>query len=172
MSLPGGPWLAAAGSHLLVLTAGSGACALALLEPRRPSLVLAGLGAAAVVAALVTGWRLVGSAAVLLVGATPLMAGALEAGAAATPRLVAATVLPVLMVLGLDGVERRGGRSRERGVLRPAGPGRRLRAPLLALGACAALSVVAAAPVAPSVGLVLVGLAAAVAAVVTATRVH
>jgi hypothetical protein len=186
----------------LALVGGWGACALTLLEPRRPSLFLAGLGAAAVVAALVTGWRIVGSLAVALVASAPLMAGILEDAATGVGRLVAATALVVLLVLGLDGTERLHDRRRRRPggrvavwlqrrpgklvapaptdvrhrdvatVAPVAGLAARAGALVAAFGATAAVATLAGAPVGPSVPLVLLGLGCGVAAVLLADRLH
>jgi hypothetical protein len=165
-------WLGTAASHALVLVSGLGACALSLPEARRPALVLAALGALAVVAALVTGWRIVGSAAVLLVGSTPLMAGALEVDAASTGRLVAATMLVLLLIVGLDGVERRDQQGPAPVVLQVTPPARRWGTPLAAVASCALLGAASAATVRPSVAFVLLGLVAGVGAVLAATRMH
>jgi hypothetical protein len=165
-------WLRVVASHASVLVGGWGACALSLPEARRPAMALAGLGALAVAAALVTGWRIVGSAAVLLVGSTPLMAGALEEDAASTGRLVTATVLVLLLVVGLDGVERRDVRGPEPVALPVTSPAGKWLAPLAAVVASALLGLVSAATVAPSVAFVLLGLLAGVGAVLAATRVH
>ena len=126
----------------------------------------------AVAAALITGWRVVGSAAVLLVGSTPLLAAALEEDAASTGRLVAATVLVLLLVVGLDGVERRDVRGPEPVVLRKSSPARQWLAPLVAVASCALLGAASAATFTPSVAFVLLGLLAGVGAVLAATRVH
>jgi hypothetical protein len=165
-------WLRVVASHGLVLLSGWGACALSLPEAHRPALALAGVGALAVVAALITGWRIVGSLAVVLVGATPLLAGALDDDAASTPRLVVATVLVLLLVVGLDGVERRSPGTSRPVVLLASAPARRWAAPLVAVAACALLGAVSAATVTPSVAFVLLGLLAGVGAVLAATRVH
>lgn len=165
-------WLRTAASHALVLVSGWGACALSLPEARRPALVLAALGALAVVAALVTGFRIVGSAAVLLVGATPLMAGALEDNAAATGRLVVATILVMLLIVGLDGVERRDQQGLVPVVLQVTTRARRWGAPLAAVASCALLGAASEATVTPSVAFVLLGLVAGVGAVLAATRMH
>jgi hypothetical protein len=165
-------WLGTAASHALVLVSGWGACALSLPEARRPALVLAALGALAVVAALVTGWRIVGSAAVLLVGSTPLMAGALEDDAASTGRLVAATLLVLLLIIGLDGVERRDREGPAPVVLQVTTRTRRWGAPLAAVASCALLGAASAVTVTPSVAFVLLGLVAGVGAVLAATRMH
>jgi hypothetical protein len=143
-----------------------------LPEARRPALVLAALGALAVVAALVTGWRIVGSAAVLLVGSTPLMAGALEDDAASTGRLVVATLLVLLLIVGLDGVERRDHEGPAPVVLQGTTRTRRWGAPLAALASCALLGAASSVTVTPSVAFVLLGLVAGVGAVLAATRMH
>jgi hypothetical protein len=165
-------WRRVVASHALVLVSGWGACALSLPEARRPALALAGVAALAVVAALVTGARVVGTLSVVLVGATPLLAGALEDDAASTGRLVLATILVLLLIVGLDGVERRDARGSVPVVVAASYPARRWAAPLVAVAACGLLGVVSAATVAPSVAFVLVGLVAGVGAVLAATRVH
>jgi hypothetical protein len=159
-------------SHALVLGSGLGACALSLPEARRPALALAALGALAVVAALVSGWRPVGSAAVLLVGSTPLMAGALEDDAASTDRLVLATLLVLLLIVGLDGVERRDREGPAPVVLQVTNRVRRWGAPVAALASCVLLGAASTATVTPSVAFVLIGLLAGVGAVLAATRMH
>jgi hypothetical protein len=165
-------WLGVVASHALVLVSGWGACALSLPETRRPAMVLAGLGALAVAAALITGWRIVGSTAVLLVGSTPLMAGALEDDAASTGRLVAATVLVLLLVVGLDGVERRDVEGPAPVTLQVTPPARRWAGPLVAIASCCLIGAVSAANLTPSVAFVLLGVLAGVGAVLAATRVH
>ena len=171
---PGGlhrpPWLGSAASHALVLVSGWGACALSLPEARRPALVLAGLGACAVVVALVTGWRIAGSVAVLLVGATPLMAGALDDDAASTGRLVVATLLVLALIVGLDGVERRSGP--EPVAVQVTTLTRRWAGPLAAIASCALLGAASTATVSPSVAFVLLGVLAGVGAMLAATRMH
>ena len=165
-------WLRPVANRALVLVSGWGACALSLPEARRPALVLAGLGALAVAAALITGWRIVGSLAVVLAGATPLMAGALEHDAASTGRLVVATVPVLLLVVGLDGVERHNRRDPVPVVVQVSTSARRWRAPLVAVASCALLGATSATTVTPSVALVLLALMAGVGAVLAATRVH
>jgi hypothetical protein len=155
-----------------VLVSGLGACALSLPEARRPALALAALGALAVVAALITGWRIVGSVAVLLVGSTPLMAGALEHDAASADRLVVATMLVLLLIVGLDGVERRDHEGPVPVALQVTARARRWGAPLTAVASCALLGAASAATVTPSVAFVLLGLVAGVGAVLAATRMH
>jgi hypothetical protein len=159
-------------SHALVLVSGWGACALSLPEARRPALALAAVAALAVVAALITGWRIIGSLSVLLVGATPLLAGALEDDAASTRRLVVATVLVLLLVVGLDSVERRDPRGSAPVVLHSNTRARRWAAPVMAVASCGLLGAVSAATVTPSVAFLLLGLLAGVGAVLAATRVH
>lgn len=173
---PGGlhrpPWLGSAASHALVLVSGLGACALSLPEARRPALVLALVGACAVVVALVTGWRIAGSVAVLLVGATPLMAGALDDDAASTGRLVVATLLVLALIVGLDGVERRDRSGPEPVAVQVTTLTRRWAGPLAAIASCALLGVASIATVSPSVAFVLLGVVAGVGAVLAATRMH
>jgi hypothetical protein len=165
-------WRRVVASHALVLASGWGACALSLPEARRPALALAGVAALAVVAALITGWRIAGSLAVVLVGATPLLAGALDDDAASTRRLVVATVLVLLLVVGLDGVERRDPRESVPVVLHSSTRARRWVAPVVAVASCGLLGTVSVATVTPSVTFLLLGLLAGVGAVLAATRVH
>ena len=165
-------WLGVVANHALVLGSGWGACALALPESRRPTLVLETLGALAVVAALVTGWRIVGSVALLMVAATPLLAGALDEAAASTGRLVVATALLLLFVVGLDRVERRDPHVAAPVALQVTSPVRRWGVPLLAITATGLLGVVSTATITPSVAFVLLGVFAGVCAVLAATRVH
>jgi hypothetical protein len=165
-------WLTVVASHALVLVSGWGACALSLPEARRPALALGALGALAVVAALVTGWRVVGTLAVTLAVATPLLAGALEPHAASTGRLVLATALVLLLVIGLDGVERRDPRRSVPVVVAATTPARRWGAPLVAVASGALLGAASTSTVTPSVAFVLLGLLAGIGAVLVATRVH
>jgi hypothetical protein len=166
------PWLRVVASHGLVLVSGWGACALALPEARRPALALAAVAALAVLAALITGWRVVATLTVVLVGATPLLAGALEDDAASTGRLVVATALVLLLVVGLDGVERRDRGGLVPVVLQTSPPLRRWATPLVAIASTGLLGAASTATVRPSVAFVLLGLLAGVGAVLAATRVH
>jgi hypothetical protein len=172
VAVPRPAWRGVAASHGLVLLSGWGACALSLPEARRPALALAGVAALAVAAAVITGWRVIGSLAVLLAAATPLMAGALESDAASTGRLVLATVLVLLLVIGLDGVERRDQRGPVPVTVQVAHPLRRWSTPLTAVACCALLGAVSTADLTPSVAYVLLGLLAGVGAVLAATRLH
>jgi hypothetical protein len=166
------PALAVVRSVALALVGGLGACALALPEARRPSLVLAGLGAIALAAALATRWRILGSVAVLFVAATPLMAGALDEEAAALPRLVVASAFLLLLVVGLDGLERPSSPEVAPAVVRAGNAARRWAVPVVGLGAAALVAAVAGAPAVPSAPLVLLGVLAGVGSVVAATRLH
>jgi hypothetical protein len=166
------PALAVVRSAVLTLVGGLGACALALPEGRRPALVLAVLGATALAVALVTRWRLVGTVAVFLIGSAPLMAGALEQQAASPVRLAGASLFLLLLVVGLDGLERPEGPEIAPVVVRGGGPARRWGTPVAAVGAVALVATVAAAPAVASAPLVLLGLLAGVGAVVAATRLH
>ena len=171
----------------LVLVAGGGACALALLEPRRPALVFAAVGAGLLVLTVVSGWRIIGTTALACVTGAVLMAGALEPAAARPGRLVLGSVLLLALVFGLDRVEREprwtrnqvpgGGRYVRVAPLPtvsvPLRDLRRRTAPVVA--AVVVTVVVAAASTAdppPSVLLVLVGLLAGVGAVIMAVRAH
>lgn len=159
-------------STVLTLVGGLGACALALPEGRKYALVLAGLGAVALAAALLTRWRVVGTLAVLLIGCAPLLAGALEPDAATPVRLVAASVFLLLLVAGLDGLEHVDRAELAPVLVRVGRPARRWGTPVVAVAAVPLTAAVAAAPVVPSAPLVLLGLLAGVGAVVAATRLH
>jgi hypothetical protein len=154
----------------LALAGGLGTCALALPEARRPALLAAGLGAVAVCAAVVTGWRLLGTLAVALVAAAPLLAGAIEPAAARPVRLVLAAAGLLALVAGLDRLPRPG--SDPPAVVLRAPRLERWGGVLVALGATGLVAAVGVSTAVPSVALVLLGLATGVAAVVLATRLH
>lgn len=166
------PALAVVRSVLLTLVGGLGACALAVPEGRRPAMVLAGLGVILLAAALATRWRIVGTLAVLCIAATPLMAGALDDEAATLPRLVVGSALLLLLVVGLDGLDRPALQETAPAVVHASGAVGRWAAPVLAIGAAALVAALAALPAVPSAPLVLLGVLAAVGAVVAATRLH
>jgi hypothetical protein len=154
------------------LLVGLAACALALTgDPKQPVLLLAGFAAASVVIAVATGWRMAGSVAVLLVTVTTLGAAAILPSRDRSVETVVACGLLLLLSAGLDSLERG-----DRGPLRDSigGPawGQMLPVYAAALGATAAVAAVAALPGSPSFTLVLVGLAAAVGAMLVATRGH
>ncbi|MDQ1616578.1 MAG: hypothetical protein QOJ60_2517 [Actinomycetota bacterium] len=154
------------------LLVGLAACALALTgDPKQPVLLLAGFAAAAVVAAVATGWRMAGSSAVLLVTVTTLGAASIVPRRDRSVETVVACGLLLLLCAGLDSLERG-----DRGPLRDSigGPawGQVLPVYAAALAATAAVAAVAARPGSPSFTLVLVGLAAAVGAMLVATRGH
>jgi hypothetical protein len=179
-------WLRRARDDAVVLVGGWGACALALPDPRRPALVLAALGAGLLVVTIVMGWRVVGSLALLCSAGAVLMAGALEPAAARPVRLLLGSALLLLLVLGLDRVERQPRWTRNlalgpRYVRLPrvptvsvplSGLGRRTSPPVTALAVASGVAAVSTIDAPPSVLLVLLGLLAGVAAVVTAIRLH
>ena len=148
--------------------AGLAACTLSLISGERPVLTVGGAGAVAVVGAVVTGWRWLASVASLVVTATVLLAAALSSDRFTAWHLVGASALVVGLVVGLDRVERS-----------PRSPGpeligldpvaRRALVPVLGVVASAAVALAADRPAVPSVGLLLLGLAAGVAALVIAT---
>lgn len=179
-------WLRRARDDAVVLVGGWGACALALPEARRPGLVLAAVGAGLVVLTMVTGWRVVGSLALLCATGAVLLAGALEPAAARPTRLLLGSALLLLLVLGLDRVERQPRWTRNL-ALGPryvrvervptvsvplAAVVRRSAPAVVSLGVAAGVAAVSTADAPPSVLLVLVGLLAGVGAVVTAIRLH
>lgn len=157
---------------VVVVTAGLCALVSALPDPSRPVVVAA---VVAVVAAMVStlsgtpGWRPAGDATVALVAVAVLLAAALDDSDLRPVQVVLAGPLVLLLVTALDR-----GATAERGevtVLR-ASAASRLAPATAATGAAVLVSVTAAQQVVPSVTLVLVGLAAAVAAMVVATRAH
>lgn len=154
---------------LVVLAAGAAVLVAALPEPTRPVVVVAVVAVVAAAMAAVSGRRLAGTVALALVTLAVLLASALDASDLRPVQVVAAAVLVLVVATALDHVERadRGGVT----VLR-ASTASRLTPPALAVGAAALVSVTAAQHVVPSVRLVLVGLAAAVAALVVASRAH
>jgi hypothetical protein len=149
-------------------TAGLAACSLSLVSGERPVLTIGAAGAVAVVGAVVTGWRWLATVASLAVTASVLFAAGVSSDRVTAWHLVGASALIVVLVTGLDRVER---------PARSPGPeligldpvARRSLVPTLGVVAAAAVAVAADRPAVPSVGLVLLGLAAGVAALVIAT---
>jgi hypothetical protein len=107
-------------------TAGLSACSLSLVSGDRPVVTMGAAGAVAVVGALVSGWRWLASVASLTVTAAVLFAAAVSSDEITSWHLVGASALIVVLVTGLDRVERparppgtgpgpgRGGRGRGR----------------------------------------------------------
>jgi hypothetical protein len=168
---------------LLVLAAGATLLVTLLPDPVRPVVAAAVAAQVVVVLAAVTAWRVAGTAALTLVTLAVLLASALDESDLRPVQVLTAAVLLLVVVSALDRTEQTGqtGRSRWTGWL---GSGRRwdvvLRAPatrrfgpaVSALGAASLVSVATAQHVVPSVALVVLGVAAALAALVVATRVH
>jgi hypothetical protein len=154
----------------MVVTAAAGlaACSLSLISGDRPVLTIGGAGAVAVVAAVVTGWRWLGSIASLTVTATVLFSAVGSSEQIGPWHLAGASALLVGMVAGLDGVER-ADRPPRRELLGLDPIARRILVPILGVVAAAGVALAADRPAVPSVGLVLLGLAAGVAALVIAT---
>lgn len=168
---PGVPAVVTRTAWRLVLVGAAAASAVvaAVPDPARPVAVAALLSVAAAVLAAVTGWRLAGTGALILVTLTVLLASALDPSDLRPVQLVTAGLLVLVVITALDRVEQAG----RKGVTVAGAPtARRLAAPALALGAACLVSLTAAQHVVPSVGLVLVGIAAAVAALLVATRAH
>lgn len=159
---------------LLVACGGAVLLVTALPDPARPVLVAAALAELAVAAAAVSGVRLLGTGALVLVTVAVLLAAALDESDLRPVQTVAAGALVLGMLSTLDRVERQpsGTYRRSRDIVLRAPPGRRLAAPVSALGAASLVAVTAAQHAVPSVALVVVGLAASVAALVIATRSH
>jgi len=154
----------------MAVTAGAGlaACALTLLAEERPVRTVGIVAAVAVGAAVLSGWRWLGSAATLATTAAVLLAAAISDDVG-PGHLVVASVLLLVLVAGLDRVERPG-RSAGSVVLNRTRLPRRAGVPVLAVVATAGVAVTATAPVVPSAGLVLLGLAAGLGALLVATR--
>lgn len=149
--------------------AGLAACSLSLVSGERPVLTIGGAGAVAVLGAVVTGWRWLASAAALTVTSTVLLSAAVSSDQVTGWHLVGASALIVGLVAGLDRVERPARSPRPELIgLDPVA--RRSLVPVVGLLAAAAIAVAADRPAVPSVALVLLGLAAAVTALVLATN--
>lgn len=149
--------------------AGLAACSLSLVSGERPVLTIGAAGAVAVLGAVVSGWRWLASVAALTVTATVLFAAIVSSDQVTAWHLVGASALVVGLVAGLDRVERHARSPRPELIgLDPLA--RRSRVPVLGVLAAAAVAVAADRPPVPSVGLVFLGLAAAVTALVLATN--
>ena len=153
---------------LATTAAGLAACSLSLISGERPVLTIGGAGAVAVVGAVLTGWRWLGSIATFAVTATVLLAAVVSGGQVGPWHLAGASALLVGMVAGLDVVER-AARSPRPELIGLDPMARRVLVPVLGLLAAAGVALAADRPAVPSVGLVLLGLAAGVAALVIAT---
>ena len=153
---------------LATAAAGLAACSLSLVSGERPVLTIGGVGAVALVGAVLTGWRWLGSIATFAVTATILFAAVVSSEHVGPWHLAGASALLVGMVAGLDGVERASRPLRLELIgLHPMA--RRVLIPVLGVVAAAGVALAADRPAVPSVGLVLLGLAAGVAALVIAT---
>lgn len=157
--------------RVLVVLGAAGAVVVAVLpDPARPVLVAAGAALASAVLAAASRWRLAGTATLGLVTLTVLLAAALDASALRPVQVVAAGVL---LLATADALERcEAGADRPTVTVVRTGATARLGPPVLAVGAASLVAVTAAQDVVPSVGLVLAGLVAAVAALVVGTRAH
>ena len=153
----------------LTAAAGLGACAVSLVSGERPALSVGLVAAVAVVGAVISGWRWLGSAATLAATATVLFAAAISSERVGAAHLVGASVLLLVLVAGLDRVERPA-RSSGRVVLTRGPLRRRIGVPLLAVAASAGVAVTAIQPVVPSAGLFVLGLAAGLGALFVVTR--
>ena len=154
----------------MVATAAAGlaACSLSLVSGERPVLTIGAAGAVAVVGAVVTGWRWLGSIASFVVTATVLFAAVVSSEQVGAWHLAG----------GVGASRRPGRRAGPGGATCPVPPSRADRArpdgpsrpgPGPGLVAAAGVALAADRPAVPSVGLVLLGLAAGVAALVIAT---
>jgi hypothetical protein len=159
----------------VVATVAAGVAVAAVPDLRRPVLTAGGAAVALAVAAAVTRLRALGTLAVALTTSSVLLAAALDASDLRPVQVVAAGVLLLGTLAALERTEtplgRRLGAATPLVVLRgPAAA--RLGVAAAAVGASALVAATAAQTVVPSVGLVLGGLAAAVAALVVTTRAH
>ncbi|HEX6919715.1 MAG TPA: hypothetical protein VF314_05770 [Actinomycetes bacterium] len=151
--------------------AAAGACLL-VLTPGQPAVAAVTVGAATVAAAAVAvGWRWLGSAATLLVTAALLLAGATAPDLVGPGRLTAASALLLVFVSGLDTAPGPR-RTVRRDTLTTAPLPRRVGLPAVGVAAAACVGLVARQPATASAWLVLVGLVAAVAALLVSTRGH
>jgi hypothetical protein len=153
---------------LATASAGLAACSLSLISGQRPVLTIGTAGAVAVVGAVLTGWRWLGSIASFTVTATVLFAAVVSSEQVGPWHLAGASALLLGLVAGLDGVERPA-RSPRLELIGLDPMARRILVPLLGVVAAAGVALAADRPAVPSVGLVLLGLAAGVAALVLAT---
>jgi hypothetical protein len=153
---------------LATASAGLAACSLSLISGQRPVLTIGTAGAVAVVGAVLTGWRWLGSIASFTVTATVLFAAVVSSEQVGPWHLAGASALLLGLVAGLDGVERPA-RSHRLELIGLDPMARRILVPLLGVVAAAGVALAADRPAVPSVGLVLLGLAAGVAALVLAT---
>ena len=153
---------------LATAAAGLAACSLSLVSGERPLLTIGAAGAAAVVAAVLTGWRWLGSIASFSATASVLFAGIVSSDQVGPWHLAGASALLVGLVAGLDGVER-SARSPRPELIGLDPMARSVLVPVLGVVAAAGIALAADRPAVPSVGLVLLGLAAGVAALVIAT---
>lgn len=159
----------------LVATVAAGVTVAAVPDLRRPVLTAGGAAVVLAVAAAVTRLRALGTLAVALTTSSVLLAAALDASDLRPVQVVAAGVLLLATLAALERTEtplgRRVGAATPLVVLRgPAAA--RLGVAAAAVGASALVAATAAQTVVPSVGLVLGGLVAAVAALVVTTRAH
>jgi hypothetical protein len=156
---------------VLVVLSGAGAVLVTLPpDPSRPVLTAAWLAVAATVVAAASGWRLAGTLALTLTTGTVLLGGALDPSDLRPVQVVVATGLLLALVTALDQSEAAVGPPAVTVVRAPLA--RRLGLPALAVAAACLVAATAAQDVVPSVGTVLAGLAAVVAALVVATRAH
>jgi hypothetical protein len=148
------------------------AATVALPDPNRPVLVLAGAALLSCVVAALLPWRLTGTLAVLAVTATVLLADALDTSTWRPLQSLVGAALVVGLVAALSAYEETWAASADSVVVARGPLRRRLGVVLLALGAGSVVAVTASQDVVPSVPLVLAGLAAAVTALVVAAGVH
>ena len=155
----------------LTVVFSAGLCALVsvLPDPSRPVLVAAAVSLLAAVVAASSGWQPAGDAAVGLVSLTVLLAAALDGSG---PRAVAVVVAGPLVLLLVTALDRGATAGRDEITVLRAPAVSRLAPAGAATGSAVLVAVTAAQHVVPSVRLVLVGLAAAVTALVVAARAH
>ncbi len=162
------PAVRRAAAMVATTAVGLAACSLSLVSGERPVLTIGATGAVAVVGAVLTGWRWLGSIASFVVTATVLFAAVVSSDRVGPWHLAVASALLVGLVAGLDAVER-SSRSPRPELIGLDPMARRVLVPALGVVASAGVALAADRPAVPSVGLVLLGLAAGVAALIIAT---
>ena len=134
---------------LATAATGLAACSLSLVSGERPVLTIGAAGAAAVVAAVLTGWRWLGSIASFTVTASVLFAAIVSSDQDGPWHLAGASALLVGLVAGLDGVER-SARSPRPELIGLDPVARRVLVPVLGIVAAAAITRAATPAASPS----------------------
>lgn len=155
---------------LLVLACPAASAVVLADAPARVVATSTGAAAAVALVAALTGWSWAGTLATSFIPVSATASELLGDGSLASRRMLAAAVLLLVAISSLDHLEESSWRVPE-SVGRAAWP-QRLAPPVIALVGAALIAAVAAQNVVPSMSLALLGLAAAVGAVMLATRGH